>query len=105
MHSPLVDENAQMPQYRIYLISTHHLFTKPPILVDVETDAEAMMHASGVARTHVGAEVWLGTRLVCRVPNQALLDVHTASRVASMSSQAPLPRAVAGLEPAFRLAR
>ena len=42
-----------------------------PIIVDVPTDAEAMLCAAAIAKGGAGAEVWDMSRLVCRVPAPA----------------------------------
>jgi hypothetical protein len=58
-----------MPEYRFYPITGRGLFKAPPIMMHAETEAEALMTALHIANAYSGgAEVWLGNRLICRVP-------------------------------------
>jgi hypothetical protein len=57
-----------MPRFSVYLIDRDGDMETWPIIVDVPTDAEAMICAAAIAKNGAGAEVWDMSRLVCRVP-------------------------------------
>ena len=57
-----------MPRFSVYLIDHGGDTETSPTIVDVPTDAEAMICAAAIARKGTGAEVWDKSRLVCRVP-------------------------------------
>jgi hypothetical protein len=57
-----------MPRFSVYLIHDTGDTETFPIIVDVETEAEALISATAYARDWAGAEVWHLSRMVCRVP-------------------------------------
>ena len=60
-----------MREYRIYPVDrTGHIFG-PAMIIDSDTDSEAIISAISVAQDNdgVAAEVWVGNRMVCRVPS------------------------------------
>ena len=83
-----------MPRFSVYLIDHDGDMETCPAIVDVPTDAEAMICAVGIAKDGAGAEVWDKSRLVCRVP--------TTANVAAMSKKRGSAR-VATLTPERRL--
>jgi hypothetical protein len=79
-----------MAQYRFYPFDYCGLFKAPPIFMDAADDAEALMQAVLVSKDYGAAEVWLDTRLVCRVPKP--------SSVASVQSHAEINPTLSALE-------
>jgi hypothetical protein len=57
-------------EYRIYAISLDNRIMRAPAVERFDTDEEALSLAVRMATPSTGAEVWMGERLVCKVPPQ-----------------------------------
>ena len=57
-----------MPIYRIFEIDLSGRIQGPGHIVTNENDSSALLSASGMVAPDLGAEVWQGKRLVCRLP-------------------------------------
>ena len=69
-----------MPRFSVYLIDCGGDMETSPTIVNVPTDAEAMICAAAIARDGIGAEVWDKSRLVCRVPAPHRIERRSAER-------------------------
>jgi hypothetical protein len=54
-------------EYRIFKIGKDGRISSPPEIVTAETDDEAISKAKAM-KGALDAEIWEGTRLVCRLP-------------------------------------
>ncbi len=68
MHSRLMDGSCTMTDDRVYRIDGDNHISRVPDMISLDTDAEAIVLATGMTSIHAGTEVRNGTHLVCRVP-------------------------------------
>jgi hypothetical protein len=78
-----------VPEYRIYAIGPHNRILRAPEVEHWDTDDEALIRATGMATPSTGAEVWMGTRLVCKVPPLASIPQNLAAAGEARPAYAP----------------